>query len=92
MCKLCTNASEYMRRHPYSYGWEQNVQWGRGRSYSVTLDSDGFEFTEIVEYPSASHGPDGCVSEGEREARAVVQAKRKFPTWRNIRALRSISC
>lgn len=102
MCQYCRTPQEYMRNHSANMfglltGGDTmpGMNWGHGRTYRVTIEAtDGIRtktMDEFVSYPNASHGPSGCVSERDREARAVDQVKAEHPMWKNIRAVRSIS-
>lgn len=65
-----------------------------GRAYKVCIEAEDqyskLEFIEIAEYPNNSKDRWGCVSESDREAKAIAQVRRRMPHLRNIRAKWSI--
>ena len=61
------------------------------RAYYVNIvaqDSGGKEvtFVELVKYPERSEKISGCVSETEREAKAIAQVYERCPHLRNVKA------
>jgi hypothetical protein len=68
---------------------------GKGRAYNVFIEAEDqngnkVEFTEVAEYPDRSRDRWGCVSEPEREAKAIAQVRNRMPHLRNVRAKWSI--
>lgn len=65
------------------------------RAYNVHIiaeDAAGNQtkFVEVAAYPDRPTDRSGCVTEGEREAKAIRQVRARMPHLRNVRAEWSI--